>query len=119
METAATGNNRRRLFLGMNTGALKPGLSANNSLSLMFAKRAIVLLSIGLSMLIDLKYGWLLISLNIHAEGLRIGNDIADGQKFGNVIACFVRHTQVFVCRLQTLRAGAVDSATDVTFRPV
>ena len=30
---------------------------------------------------------------DIHAESLRVGNDVADGQKFWNVVACFIRHT--------------------------
>ena len=56
---------------------------------------------------------------DIHAESLRVCNDIAYGQEFGNVIPCFVRHAQIFVNRLQTLRTRPIDGATDITFAPV
>ena len=54
-----------------------------------------------------------------HAEVFGIIDDVAHSQEFRYVIAGFVRHTQVFVDRLQALGSGAVYSAADIAFAPV
>ena len=66
-----------------------------------------------------LKIRFVIYIADADAEGLGVGDNVAYGKEFGDVVTRFIGHTQVFVGRFETLRPCAVDGASDITFPPV